>query len=238
MDNIKSALEYAVELAAPEIYEIGDETFSSKQLYRVDGEKEHLVSPLEITTLTGFIDYIIANVDGLDLSETLIVIDDEACVSLISVPNKDRRREGYMRAVAVVPSHEWGYWTGNEKFIIGLQAMFAESPDRETLMKYVGNIQEDEAVHLMDDGVSQKIATKAGVANVANVILPNPVVLRPYRTFQEIEQVESKFIFRVRKGGECALFEADGGEWTIRCRRAIKDYLKEKLEGVSVVIIG
>ena len=35
---------------------------------------------------------------------------------------------------------------------------------------------------------------------LADVIVPNPVKLRPYRTFAEIEQPESSYVFRIKDG--------------------------------------
>ena len=239
MDNLKNALEYAVELASPTTYEINGETFSSHPLHRINEKGVGLVSALEVSTLTGFVDYIASNRDNIDISKTMVVISGTRSVDLISVPNKDKKREIYITAKAIVPDHNWGRWIDNEDFVIGLQSKFAPGGDKDTLMKYIGNMQEDQGVQTMDDGISQKIVAKTGIANVSNVILPNPVNLRPYRTFQELVQVESSFTFRVRKGGECALFEADGGEWAVRCRMVIKEYLNEQLSNIpEIIIIG
>ncbi|MEB9782308.1 hypothetical protein P4K16_30685, partial [Bacillus cereus] len=57
----------------------------------------------------------------------------------------------------------------------------------------------------------------------------NPVQLSPYRTFVEVEQPESKFVFRMREGARCGLFEADGGAWKLEAMNNIKEYLKEAL---------
>lgn len=61
----------------------------------------------------------------------------------------------------------------------------------------------------------------------------NPVTLRPYRTFLEVEQPESKFIFRIREGSDgqpmFKLVEADGGLWKYEAVDAIKKYLTENL---------
>ena len=236
MDNLKEALKYAVDLSAPHTYDINGETFSSEPLVRIGQKQEDLVTALEISTLTGFIDYIANNRDEIDLSKTLVIINDIDKVSLISIPNKDKNREIYIQAKAVTPEHRWG-WSEREDFIIGIQSKFTESDDRDILMKYVGTMQEEQNVQTTDDGVSQKIVAKTGIASVSNVILPNPVKLRPFRTFQEVEQVESNFVFRIRQGGDCALFEADGGEWKIRCRKAIKGYLKGQLKDISEIII-
>lgn len=71
------------------------------------------------------------------------------------------------------------------------------------------------------------------------------ISLRPYRTFLEVEQPESKFIFRIREGanGEPSfkLVEADGGLWKYKAVTSIKDYLKDHLPEVllkSITIIG
>ncbi|KHO31340.1 hypothetical protein OR63_10900, partial [Clostridium tetani] len=82
-----------------------------------------------------------------------------------------------------------------------------------------------------DDGVSQAATIKTGVASVNEVKVPNPVVLAPFRTFPEIEQPESKFIFRMQSGPRAALFEADGGAWRNEAMIKIKAYLEEQLKG-------
>lgn len=238
MDNLKEASEYAVASSVPTTYEIGSETYSSSLLHRIDEKQDNIVSTLGVSTLTGFVDYITNNRDEIDLSKTLIVIGGTRHACLMSVLNKDKNREAYIKAKAIVPEHRWGEWNDNENFVIGLQSKFAPTEDREKLMQYIGNMQEEQGVQTMDDGVSQKIVAKTGVATVSNVILPNPVMLKPFRTFQEIDQPESPFIFRVRKGGDCALFEADGGAWAIECRRRIKEYLEEQLDTSEIVIIG
>ena len=56
--------------------------------------------------------------------------------------------------------------------------------------------------------------------------------LKPYRTFTEVEQPESDFIFRMKDMGSvcCALFEADGGAWRNVAMHNIKAYLQEQLK--------
>lgn len=77
---------------------------------------------------------------------------------------------------------------------------------------------------------SQKVTVKTGVASVSDAVVPNPVTLAPYRTFPEVEQPESKFIFRMKEGPTAALFEADGGAWRNTAILGIKEYLKEALK--------
>ena len=83
-----------------------------------------------------------------------------------------------------------------------------------------------------DDGVSQQATVKSGVTSVASVKVPNPVTLKPFRTFAEAEQPESKFVFRMRKnddGVKAALIEADGGAWKVQAIQNIANYLDEHL---------
>ena len=64
-------------------------------------------------------------------------------------------------------------------------------------MQVAGNIQAGTTANYDDDGVSQKTTIKIGIANKTDVIVPNPMKLRPYRTFAEIEQPESSYVFRI-----------------------------------------
>ena len=64
------------------------------------------------------------------------------------------------------------------------------------------------------------------------MIVPNPVSLRPYRTFSEVEQPESNYVFRIKdsdKGPAFKLVEADGGLWKNATMRKIKEYLEFEL---------
>jgi hypothetical protein len=98
-----------------------------------------------------------------------------------------------------------------------------------------------------DDGISQLTSVRSGIARVENgVKLPNPVELRPYRTFANIEQPLSKFVFRMKdapeKGGKPSfgLFEASGGAWQLEAIAAIKVYLDQQFTALdsSVSVIA
>lgn len=70
----------------------------------------------------------------------------------------------------------------------------------------------------------------------------NPIVrLKPYRTFNEVDQPESEFLVRLSEGGYVALYEADGGAWTLQARRNVADYLKTALadliEAGEVIVV-
>ncbi|MEB9817123.1 hypothetical protein P4K18_27225, partial [Bacillus cereus] len=100
---------------------------------------------------------------------------------------------------------------------------------RDIVLQVVGTVVENDVKEIGDDGVSQAVTVKTGVASRGNAKVPNPVQLSPYRTFVEVEQPESKFVFRMREGARCGLFEADGGAWKLEAMNNIKEYLKEAL---------
>ena len=91
-----------------------------------------------------------------------------------------------------------------------------------------GNIERKNEQTYSDDGCTQVATMTVGVAAKADAIVPNPVLLRPYRTFQEVEQPVSQFVFRIGDRGtpEFKLVEAEGGIWKTEAVRKIKDYLE------------
>ena len=67
------------------------------------------------------------------------------------------------------------------------------------------------------------------------------VLLRPFRTFLEVEQPESEFLLRVHPEEGIGFFEADGGIWKLEAKKNIADYfntnLADLIEAGKVVIM-
>ena len=125
--------------------------------------------------------------------------------------------------------------------MIEIQSNFVPSSDRDVLIKFAGNVEQKNSATFSDDGKTQVATMNVGVASKSDVIVPNPVTLRPYRTFLEVEQPESKFIFRIREGSDgqpmFKLVEADGGLWKYEAVDAIKKYLTENLPGERLKVM-
>ena len=101
------------------------------------------------------------------------------------------------------------------------------------MLSILGNITHEAEIRVEDDGVTQSVTARAGIARVAQVDLPNPVTLQPYRTFVEVEQPESQFVLRIKADPEnklepikCALFPADGNRWKAVAAQNIKEWLE------------
>lgn len=232
----KEAIEYLVKLGEEEnpIINLDQGTFSKVSLQRI---KEAAAETLRISTLTGLVDYIKSKVDILP-PKLLVQVVSHKEVVLYCPLDRDRNREKVIEAVALLPNNiEYGRFISTEQFNIMLQSGFVDGGTKETLLKYTGLIQDDAVKTTGDDGISQQVTVKTGVTSVSQAIVPNPVILAPYRTFPEIEQPISKFIFRMQEGPRAAIFEADGGAWKNKAMLDIKDYLKENLKEIENIEI-
>lgn len=228
---IKEALEYVVGLRKPEIVEVGGQTYSDKGLNRICHNPK--AESIEMRTLTSLVEYIKANIDTM-ADRMLVHVVSPTEVRLYSQLDADRKREYVVTVKAQIPEFSYGRYMDNESFIIALQSKFIPNSDTDLLLKFAGTVENGTVAEYGDDGVSQKATIKTGIASKGDAIVPNPVKLRPFRTFVEVEQPESSFVFRMRddggRGVECAIFEADGGAWKNAAMANIKDYLQFELE--------
>lgn len=232
----REALEYLVKQGEEKdpIIKLEQGTFSKRSLTRIE---EEVATALEVSTLTGLVDYIKANIDKLE-GKLLVQVKSFDEVRLLSPLNADRNRELYVRAAAILPNNvTYEHFLDTERFNIMLQSAFVDNEDKKILLKYTGLVRDEAVKESGDDGVSQAVTIKTGVASVGQAVVPNPVTLAPYRTFPEVEQPESKFIFRMQEGPRAALFEADGGAWRNKAIISIKEYLQEQLKDVDNIEI-
>jgi hypothetical protein len=226
---IKDALKYIVGLNAPVVQELGGQTYSDKPLNRISYNP--LADSIKMNTLTSLVDYIKANID--QMSDKMIVhVISPTEVNLYSQLDSERDREYLVDVQARVPKFEFGRFIDHEEFLINLQAKFIDAEDRAAVLKFAGTVQDKSVAEYGDDGISQKASLKTGIVSVEEKLVPNPVSLVPYRTFLEVAQPASNFIFRMKsdRGIQCAIFEADGGAWVNEATQNIKEYLVEALK--------
>lgn len=117
----------------------------------------------------------------------------------------------------------------------GVQANFEVNQDLQTILKVSGNVEAKTTANYGDDGISQKTTIKQGIASKTDVIVPNPVTLVPYRTFMEIKQPPSEFVFRIKdiNGGPVfKIVEAEGGLWKHEAMISVKSYLEKELQNL------
>lgn len=230
MDMTRDALQYVVGLKTAEVLDINGERYVDKDVYRVENELR--ASAIQMNTLTSLVDYLKAGVDTM-AEKMLVQVVTPTKVRVLSMLDADRKREELVDVEAMIPDFEYGRYMGNERFIIALQSKFIDNDDRALLLKFSGTVKDESIAEYGDDGVTQKATVKTGITSVEDAIVPNPVKLQPFRTFIEVTQPESAFVFRMRqadgRGVECAIFEADGGAWKNAAMKSIKEYLQNEL---------
>lgn len=233
---LKTAIEKILELSEVKTFKVGDRDYSNKPIAPI---KEPMAETVALGTLTGLVDYLKANVDKINPENHLIHIESYQSVILMSgCARPFRQREKLIHAAADNPKFPFGQFMDVENFIIRLQSQFVQTEQSAAILKVVGNITDSAVKQFSDDGVTQQVTAKAGVSRVAEIPVPNPVVLAPFRTFMEIKQPESKFVFRMRSGDPaptCAIFEADGGAWKNEAVKWIKDWLEHCAKGITVI---
>lgn len=232
----RTFIDRVAELAATDIHEIGDISYSTRSLHRIDPPAPET---LTIHTLTGVVDYLKS---GIDATETATVhihdVDDVRIISHLIPPHEARHR--YARATPLVEPFKFDTWYSIETFIIQMQSRFVPNEHSAAILRLVGNLTDSVISQYDDDGQTQSVTVKTGIARVESAPVPPRVTLQPFRTFLEITQPESEFVFRLKPGRgdmpEAALFEADGGRWKLDGIEGMRDWLAERLPTTTTII--
>lgn len=116
-----------------------------------------------------------------------------------------------------------------EEMQIALRTRFQETEDTPYVQKLLSDISTGAKITYNDNGVATTVVTKKGIDLQSNQTIRPIVSLRPYRTFQEVEQPESVFLIRISDRG-ITFVEADGGMWKLEARETVKAFLENALE--------
>lgn len=195
---------------------------------------EPLPDTLKVHTLSGVAEFC----NAFDKSKIAYVHIEPASSVKVWGPleGRHRNRPCYLAASLFAErSFPFGRALTQEEFIVGVQSGFVESENRTTFLRVAESLTEEGCVKASDDGVSQALATRQGVSLDASVEFKNPVFLAPFRTFPEIKQPVSPYLFRVGKGPTLALHETHETEWQLTAVKAIAEFLNSRIEGVSIL---
>lgn len=230
---LKSLFEYVVGLSKANMVTIDGTVYTDKPLHLPEMPTIETLRTDNLSSIVNFIKHA-WDADLHDIDDTIqkiIHVEDVGKVNLYSsVCNECMDRQKFMTAEWAGNKFPFGQFMDAEKFNILLQTCFMETDDLKVIQQVVGNLRDEAVQNYGDDGVSQSVTIRTGIATVGQVRVPSPAKLRPYRTFLEVEQPASLFILRMREGGQCALFEADGGLWRETARQNIRNYFEYELE--------
>lgn len=230
----ESFIKKILELAPTNIIEKSGRTFSDGTLLPI---KEPAVSPITCHTLTGLVDFYDALPED-DQGRVLFLVEDFNRVHIVSeIFGPEKQREYFITAEAYKQDDPFDKYFKHEDFMIKMLSLFVQDDTTAKVLKIVGNLKSEAGAAYSDDGLTQIVTAKTGITKVENIDLPNPIKLRPYRTFTDIEQPESSFVLRLKQadGIAAALFQADGAAWKNTAIASIKAYFESRKIGVKVI---
>ena len=124
--------------------------------------------------------------------------------------NYENRVTLYEAAATDVPGFRDSKWS-LEEAMVALRSKFQHTDDVDYILGLIGRMDVNQQISSEDNGVTQTVQVRSGVSFVENQQVRPIVSLAPYRTFQEVLQLESDFVFRVDQDRNVSLTEADGG---------------------------
>jgi hypothetical protein len=244
---IKEAIDRILALAAPSVHTVGHLEYADREVRLITPPAP---PPVVGSTLKGLVDLLANEFDTVAPSDVFLHIESPTQVSLISRDSDDwgRRRVWALAKYPEVKGFQFGQWLNPEQFVIAAQQHFQPvkidsgdglSADLDYVLGLASKITAEHATESSDDGFAQRVAVRQGIALKGETVLKPLVNLAPYRTFAEIDQVVSPFVFRanMQNGGPLlALFEGDGGRWKIAAIAAIKAWLEDAATRRSLTV--
>ena len=236
MENLKDAFEYVVDLKDNEekivrsLEQDGREYYDARAHDMRELEPRRYPEPLKLSSLTSLVGYIMRQLDETGTYKNLLIhVTDHDTVEVKTELDDQSKRRVLAVVKAITPEIRYKHFIDVESFNIMMQSNFIPNGDSEVVLNYASAIKIDKGAEIADNGISQVTTIKTGVSTLQLAKAPNPVTLKPYRTFQEVDQPESKFVFRINDNPGCALFEADGGIWRSEAKALIAEYLHTNL---------
>ena len=236
---LKSFVDRLVALAAPTTVEVDGSVYSNQELVFIK-DKKPMPRCIELTGLDSVCKMVRNEAEHIGL-QIFIQVKDYKNVSVFTSLDGDEDRLYLYKCNADTPCVTIGRFHPYENAVIELRSLYIPNEDTTYLLQLLSSITSESKVVSNDNGVTQSVEAKQGIALSQMVAIKPRVALQPFRTFVEVEQPKSEFLLRISQKGEIGLYEADGGVWKLEATRNIAGYFEEALKdlidaGVVVVI--
>jgi len=245
MEGLRQAIEKIEQLAQSadaRVLDINERKYATKQLYEIEKRYD---SPKTITlnTLESLADIIKTELAKAHHPLFVNVKSPEEVTVFSTYHDTENCRRDYLySAEAELPVIVFDKFIDYESTMISLRSKFVETEDVAYLLDLLSKITDQNSVESEDNGLSQTVQGRRGIAMVQNATVRPKVKLQPFRTFLEVEQPASEFLVRMQEGGHIGLFEADGGAWKLEAKQNIYHFLIEALsseiQADKVVVIA
>ena len=228
-----------MELAAPTIHEVDGSVYSNQKLVHIQ-DKKPMPRCIDLTGLDSICKMVRNEAEHVGL-QIFIQVKDYKSVSVFTSLDSDEDRLYLYKCLADTPAVTTGRFMAYENAVIELRSLYIPNEGTKYLLQLLSSISNESKVTSSDNGVTQQVEARSGIALNSMVKIEPRVTLQPFRTFIEVEQPASEFLLRINERGEIGFFPADGGVWKLEATRNVAGYfenaLKDLIEAGSVVVI-
>ena len=215
-----------VSLKETKIFEIDGQTYADASLTRIP---PHVDRPdcISVSGLDSICKLIRTELEKVGTT-IMVQVKSNDTVEVMTTYLSDFSRNTLYRAKADAPGLYTGF-RGREVALIELRSLCIPNEGTAYLLDLLSRMTNENSVSTNDNGVTQTVEARQGVALNAVVEIKPRVMLRPFRTFLEVEQPESEFLLRVDPDEGIGFFEADGGIWKLEAKKNIADYFLKNM---------
>ena len=224
---LKAAIEKLVSLKDNKIYEIEGRNYSDNDLVLVEAPR-YAPSTITVNGISSITELIKTEIEKLN-APLFVEVEAYNKIGVYSTYDDRMKRQHVYEAVSDVPRFEFG-WKEHNAAMISFRSQFIQNEGVDYILDLLAKITNDNSVSTEDNGLSQQVEVRQGIALKAKQTVKPIIKLTPYRTFLEIEQPESEFLLRLDEDGRIGLFEADGGMWKLEAKKRIALELNCRLE--------
>ena len=217
----------------------GIKKFDAKNLSRIYDNPRP--ATLEVSSLSAIAAYVRNKLEGIDPEKLFARIVSPTRVELLEAySGEEKARTCYMIAKLGNDAEpfKFGSWYETEAFIIALMSLFENTEDRALILTIASSLVSEAKIAKIDNSSTTKTTASAGIINTSDAVDPGVAVLQPFRTFRQIEQPASSFLFRYRAQGDevvLSLIEADGGAWKHEAMERIAAYFAKEVPELEVI---
>ena len=234
MTMIVDAINRILELSNLIVIEEKGKKYTNKPLYDIKMPSEETLKSVTIEGMVSF-----AEVMPFPKSECLITVDSQKMQLLGPRDEVEKDRDLLFEVNPIVSQFRFGQYLPIEDFIVKVNVHFVDTPELRELVKLVSNISSNQVLTVKDDGMSQSVTVKDDFGRDASTQTSPFVDLRPWRTFREIEQPESRYIVRLSKNGDklpvVTLFADESEIWRYKSITDAAAYIRERLPEIPVI---
>lgn len=217
-----------VELAAPTHFEIRGQHYANCNLTRIPEYKD-MPESITVNGLDSVCKLVRKEADAIGRG-IFIQIESHDRVKVFSTYDEQYDRSYLYKCCADTPGVTVGRFQAYENAVIELRSLYIPNEGSKYLLDLLKSITSESKIISNDNGVTQTVEAKRGIAMSQMVEIKPRVALKPFRTFVEVEQPESEFLLRISDDGEIGLYEADGGVWKLEATRNVAKYFEKELK--------